>query len=157
MAHTSTGYIGIINDDGNPATFTGKCSTAASGGWWVVAGSDTLAANLSLSGGNVVFNSDYVSIAPGGSGTARPIGMMLANTASGGYGAFLSRGIVICPANGTVTAGGNLAATYASNGEACVANAAAGSPAFNTNDVIGIAMTAQTSGTNNFVLVKLNL
>jgi hypothetical protein len=157
MAATSTGYIGIIDDGGNLDTFTGVCSTAASGGWWVVAGSNTLAATLSLSGGQAVFDTNMIDLAPGGSGTARPIGYMLANTASGAAGAFLRHGIIICPANGTVTAGNNVAATYASNGEGCVANATAGSPAFNTQDVIGIAMSAATSGTNNFALVRLNL
>lgn len=156
MAPTSAGHIAIIEDDGM-STFTAKCSGVVSGGNWVVTGSNTLAATLSNSGGTPVFNSDMVNVSQGGSGTSRPIGLALANTGSGEYVGVLKRGIVILPANGTVTAGANLAASAATNGESCVADAAAGSPAFNTNDVIGIAMTEATSGANNFALVWLNL
>jgi len=157
MASTSRGYHGLVDDDGI-STFTVKVhGTYVSGGDWVSAGSNTAAATLSLSGGEPVFNTDMVCVDLGGSGTTRPLGMALNNAASGSSVAILTRGKVICPANGTITEGGNVAASYVTAGEGCVADAAAGSPSFNASDVIGIGLTAQTSGTNNFTLVELNI
>ena len=156
MASTSAGYLGILNDDGM-SSFTAYTAGAVSGGNWVTAGSDATAATLSLSGGAVTFTADMITVTQGGSGTTRPVGLALQNTGSNQPVAIIRRGIVILPANDDVTAGGNVAASAATNGESCVADAATGSPNFNTNDVIGIALTEAASGTNNFAVVQLNL
>jgi len=149
MASTGAGYIGIVSDNGLQ-TIGGKAAGVISGGYWVIAGSNTLAVNLSNSGGTPVFNTDMISLTQGGSGTSRPVGLALQDAASGSMVTVLQKGVVILPANGDVTAGGNVAAT---GGEGCVADAADA----NVNSVIGIALTSAASGTNNFALVRLDL
>jgi len=156
MVSTSEGYLGLINDDGM-SSFTVYAAGVISGGNWVTAGSDATAATLSFSGGQPTYTADMITVTAGGSGTTRPVGLALQAAASGAPVAVIRRGLAILPANGDVTAGGNVAATSAANGRSCVADATTGSPNFNTNDVIGIALTEAASGTNNFAVVQLNL
>jgi hypothetical protein len=158
MASTSAGYIGIVNDKPTDI-ITGRVYGACSGGWWMIPGSIAGATSVSLSGGVVTFDNNVINVTPGGSGTTRPLGMALMNCGSGtkNFVAMIRKGDLVVPANGNATTATNAAATYATAGEGCAANALTGS--VNTGlDVIGMFIGQScTSGANAFNLLHLNL
>jgi len=146
MVTNSLGFVPIM-DGGNPRMITGIAKEAISGGEYVFASG---ANNVVSSGANSFVSSD-LEIATGASG-AQCNGVAIGNAGSTGAIAFMSRGVVLSTANGTVTAGFPLQV----DGNNSVANLGSATIAAGTfGKAVGRALTSAASG--GHCLVNLNL
>lgn len=136
-----------IQDWGNPQTVTAYAMDQISGGEFVFASGADNVVNVS---GASSFASTDITVAADASG-AQVVGVAIDTVASGAKLAIQTRGLVVCPANGTVTA------SYPVWVDGANAVANAGSVAGNVGQLrlVGRAWTSAASG--GYCIVSLNL
>lgn len=138
------GFVQVF-DGGAPRILTGYAREIISGGCFVFG---STAANVVSSGTNS-FVADDIKFCTNASGNAVN-GMAISTAASGAVVGVCTRGVVICLADGTVTAGGPVIVT----GVNAVRDMVTGSQAAIIAP-IGRALT--TAGSEGYCLVHLNL
>lgn len=136
----------LLNDDGNPKTFSAFAEAVVSGGWLVQATST----NINVVGSNAdTYNMNDVHVQHD-TGKS-PIGVALQDTAISGAVAVLKEGILILPVGSNpVTAGSAIMSSgYLSCIETCPDESGA--------KIIGRALTTGSHGTPNTVFSIVHL
>ena len=136
-----------VEDFGNPKVFSAVAKSGLTAGQFVFcSGADNV---VNASGVSVLVTGD-IQVAPTASG-AQVVGVAIAAASSGGLVPVQTAGLIVCVANGTVTASFPVSV----DGNDAVANA--GSVAANLASLrnIGRALTSAASG--GYCVVNLNL
>lgn len=153
-----------LSDGGVPRTFSFKARANISGGYWVLGSS---ANNVVSSGANSYVTSDIEGYPMGNQVGSNVIGLCLKDTASGTYGAALTRGWVILPASsgtaigshyaGWPVAAGSMGAAFPLGSMTLLINAIPGNTTGPFDFKVGRSLSTSSSDGIGYVIVDLNI